>query len=73
MAFSSMRNMKLARNDAFDNTGHEEMAPEPEQEEIMPGYYWEEPSAMSPEQSCCCPVYQITMLIHLLILSSFCN
>lgn len=68
-----MRNMKLARDDAFDNTGHEEMAPEPEQEEMMAGCCWKEPSAMGSKQSCCCPVCQITIFIHLLILSSFCN
>lgn len=55
--------MKLARSDAFDSTEHEEMVPEPEQEETMLGYYWERPSAVGPEQSCtlllCVPDYKV--------------
>lgn len=70
MPLFSMRDMKLARNDAFDNTGHEEMVSEPEPEEIMLGYFGERSSALDPEQSCCCSVCQITMFIHFLTLIS---
>lgn len=35
--------MKLARNDALDNKKHEEMVPEPEEKEMVSGYY-KEPS-----------------------------
>lgn len=63
--------MKLARNDAFDNKGHEEMVSEPEQEEIILEYFWERSSVLDPEQSCC---YSVTdynvMFIHFLILIS---
>lgn len=33
MPFFSARDMKLARDDAFDNMGREEMVSEPEQED----------------------------------------
>lgn len=33
--FFSMKDIKLARNDAFNSTEHEEMVPEPEEGERM--------------------------------------
>lgn len=63
-----MRYMQLARNDAFDNAGHEEMVPE--LEEIIHRYYWERPltlrSATDLEQSCMflliLPDYKISLI-----------
>lgn len=39
--FLTVGDMKLERNSTFDNKDHEQMVPEAEQEEMVPGHYEE--------------------------------